>query len=81
MEERSRFFYALSLVLQLGFSMALPLVVGIGGGVWLDQKFNTSPRLTLLGIVLGLIVSGYSFYYEVLPLITKDKKDKKENHE
>jgi len=78
MEERSRFFYALSLVLQLGFSMALPLVVGVGGGVWLDQKFNTSPRLTLLGTVLGLIISGYSFYYEVLPLITEDKKEENE---
>ena len=77
MKPRASRWYVLSLVFQLGLSLAVPLVVGIGSGVWLDQRFNFYPRFTLLGIVVGLIVSGYTFYYELLPLITKEKKEEK----
>lgn len=71
--------YVFSLVFQLGFSLAVPLVVGIGGGVWLDRQFATAPRLTLLGIIFGIVVSGYSFYFEILPLLQDKEKRKEDN--
>jgi len=77
MRNRSKRWYALSLVFQLGISLTLPLVVGIGGGVWLDRQLKTTPRLTLLGIIVGLVISGYSFYFEILPLLQKDNKGEK----
>ena len=79
MRERSKRWYSLSLVFQLGISSTVPLVVGIGGGVWLDRQLATSPRFTLLGIGIGLVVAGYSFYWEILPLL-QHKNKRKETH-
>jgi len=66
--------YAFGLVFQLGFSLALPLVIGIAGGAWLDKKFSTSPLFTLIGLMVGLSIAGYSFYMDILPLIKRNKK-------
>jgi len=53
---------ALALVAQLGFSIALPMVVFIGGGAWLDAQFRTTPWLLFLGIFLGLLSAGAALY-------------------
>ena len=44
---------ALSLVTQLGFSMALCVVLGVLSGRALDRWFGTSPVLLLIGALLG----------------------------
>ena len=43
---------------SIGFSVALSIFIGLGIGVWLDRKFDTSPWLTLIFLGLG-IVAGY----------------------
>jgi len=43
---------------SLGFSIALSVFIGLGIGVWLDRKFETSPWLTLIFLGLG-IAAGY----------------------
>ncbi len=53
---------ALALAAELGFSIALPMVVFIGGGAWLDSKLHTSPWLTLIGVLLGVLSAGAAFY-------------------
>lgn len=53
---------ALALVAQLGFSIAVPMVVFIGGGAWLDGQFRTSPWLLFVGIFLGLLSAGAALY-------------------
>jgi F0F1-type ATP synthase assembly protein I len=53
---------ALALVAQLGFSIALPMVVFIGGGAWLDAQFRTTPWLLFVGIFLGLLSAGAALY-------------------
>lgn len=46
----------------LGFGVAVSLAVLVGGGVWLDGRFDTAPALTLIGLALGLISAGYQLY-------------------
>ena len=43
---------------SIGFSVALSIFIGLGIGVWLDRKFNTSPWLMLIFLGLG-IAAGY----------------------
>jgi ATP synthase protein I len=43
---------------SIGLSVALSIFIGLGIGVWLDRKFDTSPWLTLIFLVLG-IAAGY----------------------
>ena len=43
---------------SIGLSVALSIFIGLGIGVWLDRKFDTSPWLTLIFLGLG-IAAGY----------------------
>ncbi len=43
---------------SLGISVALAIFIGLGIGVWLDRKFDTSPWLTLIFLGMG-IVAGF----------------------
>ncbi len=43
---------------SIGFSVALSIFIGLGIGVYLDQRFETGPWWTLIFIVLG-IAAGY----------------------
>ncbi len=40
---------------SLGISVAFAIFIGLGIGVWLDRKFDTSPWLTLIFLVFGII--------------------------
>lgn len=41
--------------LDLGWRIALTLVLFVGGGYWLDQRWDTLPGLTIAGAILGMV--------------------------
>ncbi len=43
---------------SLGLSVAISIFIGLFFGVWLDNKFDTSPVLTLIFLGLG-IAAGF----------------------
>jgi ATP synthase protein I len=43
---------------SLGFSVSLSIFIGLGIGVYLDRRFETTPWLTLIFLGLG-IAAGY----------------------
>ena len=49
---------ALALVSGLGFAIAVPLAAFTVGGLWLDDRFGTSPLFLLVGIIVGLASAG-----------------------
>ncbi len=48
--------------LGLGLSLAVCVLLGVGGGYWLDRRLGTSPWLLLLGGVFGMVAAGYQLY-------------------
>lgn len=56
---------ALNLAWELGYTIALPIVILGFGGAMLDKKFGTSPLFLLVGIALSLIISGIAVYRKV----------------
>jgi F0F1-type ATP synthase assembly protein I len=44
--------------LDMGFVIALPLVVAAFLGKWLDSHFGTKPWLTLAGIIIAVIITA-----------------------
>ncbi len=58
-ENKENIWSMLSLAWELGYLIALPLVAFALVGRFLDQHFNTSPWLFLLGILLSIFVSVY----------------------
>lgn len=73
----SKFIYALSLGLELGFLIALPLVLFLILGLFLDRKFQTLPIFLISFIILGLAATFLNIYYLVLPFLEKRSKNKK----
>lgn len=46
----------------LGFGTVATLLVCIGLGLYLDQRFDLAPVCTLAGVVIGLIGAGYQLW-------------------
>jgi len=67
-EQKKRFYQSVSIVSQLGLSIALPPVAGAFLGKFLDEKFQLAPIMTLSFIFLGLIISLTSFYTTIKKL-------------
>lgn len=64
-------FSPFSLVFELGYTIAIPIVVlGLIGRL-LDKKFDSSPILLLAGILLSIIISSIGIYKKVMKIIGK----------
>ncbi len=64
-KETKKLFRELWYYSSLSFSIALSVVIGLGIGYWLDNRFNTSPCLTLIFLGLG-VVAGFRNIYLVI---------------
>ena len=42
---------------SLGFQVSLSIVIGLALGVYLDRKFGTTPWLTLIGLLVGILAA------------------------
>lgn len=49
----------------VGLELAVSVLVGFGGGRWLDRHLDTSPWLTIIGFSLGLM-TGARFLWRAL---------------
>jgi ATP synthase protein I len=54
--------------LGIGTSLAVTVLLGIGGGYWLDSRFGTKPWFLMLGGVLGIGLALYQFFKTVAGL-------------
>ncbi len=52
----------IALVFELGYTIAVPLVLFALGGRFLDKHLGTSPLFLLVGIFLSLMGSSYLIY-------------------
>jgi len=52
----------MAMAASMGFSIVLATVIGLVAGIYLDRFFETSPWLTLIFLLLG-IVAGFRNIY------------------
>ena len=62
---------ALSLAWELGYTIAVPLVVFVLGGRWLDRHFGTSPWILLTGVMVSIPISTVVIYVKMMKIIKK----------
>lgn len=60
-------------LIGVGWYVGGCIVLGVFGGLWLDNKFNTQPILVIVGLILGVIVAFYGVYRMILPNISKKR--------
>lgn len=68
-EDKKSTWSALALAWELGYTIAIPIVVFALGGRVLDRKLGTSPWLLLTGIFLSLIISSWLVYWKTIKII------------
>lgn len=69
-----KLWYAISLAIQLGFLVVIPIGGFILLGHWGDTKLQTSPFLLIAGVMAGLFATVYEVYHLILPL-TRSRHD------
>ncbi len=57
-------------LLGMGWYVAISILGGVLGGLWLDGRTGLDPLFTLLGLVLGLVAAFYGVYRMAAPLLT-----------
>ncbi len=67
---------------HIGFTFVAAIVIGLGGGIYLDDKVfdgRTSPWFTFIGLAFG-IAAGYKSLLEILwkNKKTEEKPDKED---
>ena len=55
-------------LLGLGTTIAVTVLAGLGGGYWLDSRFDTRPGFLLLGGTLALAAGLYHFFKTIAAL-------------
>jgi len=61
---------------QLGILIALPMVICIAGGIYLDSVLNSAPLMLLICIFLGMGLTIIDVYKIVLPFLEKKLDEK-----
>ncbi|NTU72982.1 AtpZ/AtpI family protein [Candidatus Roizmanbacteria bacterium] len=46
--------------MNIGFYLMIPLLAGVFGGLFIDNKLHTRPAFVISGIILGAIASLYN---------------------
>jgi ATP synthase protein I len=63
---------------HIGFTFVAAVFVGLGGGIYLDEKFfdgSTSPWFTFIGLAFG-IAAGFKSLFDILQTQAAKPDDK-----
>lgn len=59
--------------LGIGWFLAISILLGVLGGLWLDNKLGTKPVFLIAGIFLGLATAGYGAYQMLKPFFVNNQ--------
>jgi ATP synthase protein I len=61
---------------SLGIEMGLCVAIGIGMGYYLDKYFETSPYLTIIFMIFGIIAAMKTIYQLMKKLENENERNK-----
>ena len=64
-------------LIGIGWYFAVSIVLGLAGGVALDRVAGTTPWLTLLGLLVGLLAAFYGGYRMLMDVLGPNLGGKK----
>ncbi len=62
-------FNAWQLAFELGYTIAVPIVLFALLGRWADNSWGTSPWLLLAGILISILISSFVVYKKVSKIL------------
>ena len=70
-EQAASMWNALSIAWEVGYIIAIPAFALGFGGAYLDKQYGSSPLLTIAGILLALIVSGFTIWRRIKSILSR----------
>lgn len=70
----------LTYISQVAFIMLTPILLGIVGGNFLDEKFGTGPWLLIVGIFLGISSAFLNLFKFVTKIANENQIEKQEDY-
>ncbi len=67
----TRVWYYVGFLGEIGFTLSLPIAGGAIIGVYIDRQFGTYPRGTLGLLVVGIVVSMWTFIRTIQTLLRR----------
>lgn len=61
-------------LLGIGWFVAICIVGGVWGGVWLDEKLGSNPLFLLIGLLLGIGIAGVGMYRLLMAVLSTEDK-------
>ena len=56
-----------------GWYVGLAILLGVLGGMWLDEKMGSGPLFVIIGLILGVIIAFLGVIKMLIPLIQKKR--------
>lgn len=63
MKNKRKVFQTMSLIMQFGLNMIIPILICTMLGVWLDKKYD-KPMITILLFIVGAL-AGFNSVYKI----------------
>ena len=73
--------WVLAVASQSGLSIALPVLIGLAVGYWLDTRFGTLPWLALLLTLVGAAIGPVITYRWVISSVRRRLEEGKDEEE
>lgn len=70
----------LAYLTQVAFVMLTPILLGVYFGNMLDKKFDTSPWILLLCIVLGVGTAFLNLYKFIMTIVKNNEKESQKDY-
>lgn len=67
--KKTTFWMMVGFAWELGYVIALPIVVFGFGGAYADKYFGTSPLFILIGIIAAVSLTSVGLYYKIKKMI------------
>lgn len=76
-EDRKGLLYGLGMFGLVGWSVAIPTILLLGLGIWIDSAYDSPYSWTLMMLVLGIMIGCWNAWYWVQH---ESQSHKKHNH-
>lgn len=80
-DQKKSFLYALGLGTQMGLLVALPLIVFLFLGIFLDKKFDTAPLFLISLVIFSIVITIFDVRCLILPFIEKNSQKNNQNNQ
>jgi F0F1-type ATP synthase assembly protein I len=74
-------FWVLAVASQSGLSIALPVLIGLAVGYWIDTRLGTLPWLTLFLTLVGAAIGPVITYRWVISSVRRRLEERKDEEE